>query len=105
VRELGYAEVAPPWEREPFVIDFASHDALESAATMLNALVADVECEDPWCKRVLGVSGLGEGLVLYPQGIADAERANQLMFKAKRDRHRTAGKRAVQLDATVAATS
>jgi hypothetical protein len=61
--------------------------------------------------RHLRVSGLGEGLVFYPIEVdgqparSDPEGLAGLMFKAKGDKHRTAGARvAVQVDATAAAT-
>jgi hypothetical protein len=88
-----------PWEGAPITIDFGSREALERAAKELNDRVADVEREDPWCKRVLGISGLGEGLVFYPSPFDQT-----LMFKAKGDKHRTAGKKAVQVDASSAAS-
>jgi hypothetical protein len=88
-----------PWEGDPISIDFGSREALEKVARRLNEIVAEVEREDPWCKRVLGVSGLGEGLVFYPTPFDQA-----LMFKAKGDKHKTAGKSAVQIDASVAAS-
>ena len=58
-----------------------------------------------------GVSGLGEGLVFYPVR-GRRRRARQrsaslapLMFKAKGEKHRTAGtKTAVQVDASVVAS-
>lgn len=93
-----------PWEGDAFTIDFGSRARLDEVARELNAWVANVEREDPWCKRVLGVSGLGEGLVLYPLDTPDLTRLSVLMFKAKGDAHRTAGKRAVQVDATAAAS-
>lgn len=97
-----------PWEGEPFTIDFGSRESLDAAARELNERVAAVEREDPWVKRELGISGLGEGLVLYPVrvdgGAAPAD-PQHLMFKAKGDKHRTAGtKQAVQVDPAVAAS-
>lgn len=89
-----------PWEGEPITIDFGSRDSLELAATELNHRVAEVEREDPWVKRQFGISGLGEGLVLYPEPFSSS-----LMFKAKGEKHRTAGtKTAVAVDATVVAS-
>jgi predicted nucleotidyltransferase len=90
-----------PWEGEPITIDFGSRAAIEHVAKQLNDRVDEVEREDPWCKRVLGVSGLGEGLVFYPNM---ATFDSTLMFKAKGDKHRTAGKKALQVDATAAAS-
>lgn len=88
-----------PWEGAPITIDFGSREALERAVQDLNARVDAVEREDPWVKRTFGVSGVGEGLVFYPEPFDQA-----LMFKAKGDKHRTAGKKAVQVDATAAAS-
>jgi hypothetical protein len=89
-----------PWEGEPITIDFGSREALQAVARTLNDRVAEVEREDPWVKRTFGISGLGEGLVFYPMAGDPAV----LMFKAKGDKHRTAGKHAVQVDASVAAS-
>lgn len=88
-----------PWEGDPISIDFGSRDAIEHVAKQLNDRVDEVEREDPWCKRVLAVSGIGEGLVFYPTPFDQT-----LMFKAKGDKHRTAGKKAVQVDASAAAS-
>jgi RNA ligase len=100
-----------PWEGTPITIDFGSRESLERAAVELNHRVAAVEQEDPWVKRELGISGLGEGLVLYPVSVdavpalLDKEELAVLMFKAKGEKHRTAGtKTAVAVDATVVAS-
>jgi RNA ligase len=91
-----------PWEGAPFTIDFVSRESLERTAKDLNARVAEIESEDPWVKRTFGVAGVGEGLVLYPIGSTPFD--PQYMFKAKGEAHRTAGKKAVQVDATAAAS-
>ncbi len=100
-----------PWEGAAIRIDYGSRPALEAAAAELDARVTEVEREDPWVKRALGISGLGEGLVLYPVAVdgapppADPEGLAQLMFKAKGEKHRTAGtKTAVAVDAAVVAS-
>ena len=82
---------------------------MERAAAALNGRVAEVEREDPWVKRELGISGLGEGLVLYPvlvdRAAPSLEQVERLMFKAKGEKHRTAGTRAaVLVDAAVVAS-
>lgn len=94
-----------PWEGEPVRIDFASRPGLDAVAAALNTCVAEVEREDPWARRVLGLSGVGEGLVFYPVRVDDGPPANdpaglaQLMFKAKGEKHRTVGaKTAVAVD-------
>lgn len=97
-----------PWEDDEFVVDYGSRAALDAVAQALNERIAGVEREDPWVKRTFGISGLGEGLVLYPLEVdgaaasADPESLARLMFKAKGEKHRTAGtKTAVQVDASV----
>lgn len=117
IRALVPAAGAPdelhvlPWEDDAIHIDYGSRAALDAAAAALNARVDEVEREDPWAKRALGITGLGEGLVFYPVSIdgapppADPAELAQLMFKAKGDKHRTAGTRtAVAVDAAVAAS-
>jgi hypothetical protein len=92
-------------------VDYGSRAELERVAATVNEWVATVEREDPWAKAALGVSGLGEGLVFYPvavNGLApkdDPESLTQLMWKAKGEKHRTAGtKTAAQVDAAVVAS-
>jgi hypothetical protein len=98
-----------PWEGAPVTIAFGDRGSLEVVASALSARVAEVEREDPWVKRALGISGLGEGLVFYPVRVdgapAAGERQEQLMFKAKGEKHRTAGTRqAVEIDPSVVAS-
>jgi hypothetical protein len=117
VRGLVPATGAPedlfvlPWEGREIVIDYGVRSALDTVAAELNDRVAAVEREDPWVKLVFGISGIGEGLVFYPTGVdgsrpdVDPESLSRLMFKAKGEKHRTAGTRtAVQVDASVAAS-
>jgi hypothetical protein len=100
-----------PWEGAPVLVDFGSRESLERVAVELNHRVAAVEQEDPWVKQEFGISGLGEGLVLYPVHVNaapvvfDKEALAVLMFKAKGEKHRTAGtKTAVAVDAAVVAS-
>jgi hypothetical protein len=117
VRALVPAAGAPedlhvlPWEGAAISIDYGARAALDAVAAELNDRVAVVEREDPWVARVFGISGLGEGLVFYPVrvdgGAPEVDPVNlaQLMFKAKGEKHRTAGTRtAVQVDASVVAS-
>ncbi len=99
------------WDDESFTIDFAARPSLDAAAAALSARVEAVEREDPWVKRRFGVSGVGEGLVLYPVEVdgrpapTAAEALMALMFKAKGEKHRTVGARAAaQVDPTQVAS-
>lgn len=94
-----------PWTKGvDFTLDFADANSLQAGADYLNGVVAGVEKEDPWVKEMFNVSGLGEGVVLYPVGVTGGkvptspEDLAHLMFKAKGAKHRTAGtKEAVQV--------
>jgi len=94
-----------PWaDGVEFTMDYADPTSLQAGADYLNTVVAAVEKEDPWVKATFGVSGLGEGVVLYPVGTFDHELC-RLMFKAKGEKHRTAAtKEAVQVAPEVVAT-
>ncbi len=100
-----------PWEGEPFTLDFGARAQLEAEVAALNLRVTEVEREDPWVRRSFGVSGVGEGLVLYPIEVdgrpapVDPAGLAALMFKAKGEKHRSAGtKEAVQVDTEVVAS-
>lgn len=94
-----------PWaEGVLFTLDYSDPASLSAAAEYLNGVVAAVEKEDPWVKAMFNVSGLGEGVVLYPVAVTGGkmpehpEALARLMFKAKGLKHRTAGtKTAVQV--------
>lgn len=99
-----------PWlEGVEFTIDFADASSLQAAADYLNKVVEAVEKEDPWIKSTFGVSGMGEGVVLYPVRVEGGtvpthpETLAQLMFKAKGEKHRTTRqKEAVQVAPEIA---
>lgn len=97
--------VLPFEETEELNLDWSKKEQMESMLNLFNNLVDRVEKEDPWVKRTFGISGLGEGLVFYPEPNGDKlapAKLAMLMFKAKGLKHRTAAtKEAVQVDATV----
>lgn len=100
-----------PWEGGTIRINFADRSSLDAAVDQLNDIVKAVEAEDPWVKSTFNVSGMGEGIVLYPIAIegrevpTDPEALAQFMFKAKGEKHRTTRqKEAVQVDASVVAS-
>jgi hypothetical protein len=88
-----------PWYGDEITVDFGDQNSLERTAAIVNKIVEDVEREDPWVKATYGVSGIGEGIVLYPIGIpTDATEYSQYMWKAKGDEHRnTRAKAAAQV--------
>ena len=76
-----------------------------SSDLKINAAVAAVEERDPFVYARWGVAGLGEGLVYYPTSIPHRRAMSNLMFKAKGEKHRTAGTRtAAAVDAAVVAS-
>jgi hypothetical protein len=95
-----------PWEQTgEIILDYSDKAQMEVMTPVLNGMVDQVEKEDPWVRRTFGISGVGEGLVFYPEpGSVPASRDELalLMFKAKGEKHRTAGtKQSVQIDLTV----
>lgn len=101
-----------PWTGDTVWIDYADAASLERAAEVLNDRVLEVEAMDPWIHSAFGISGVGEGLVLYPVSRMDAELPTEpsayavLMFKAKGGKHRTVGvKQAVQVAPEVVASA
>jgi hypothetical protein len=95
-----------PWQDVSFEIDFADDVRAKEEAERISVEVDRIEAEDPWVRTVFGVSGLGEGIVLYPKGdsaLLDRQRMSELMFKAKGEKHQAVRqKRAAQLEPEVA---
>ena len=79
-----------PWYGKPFDIGFFQ-DNLESV-DYLNEMVAIVEQQDPWAKKILGLDGIGEGIVCYPydpnKTLWPTEIIDYYIFKAKGEKHR-----------------
>lgn len=96
-----------PWHSE-IEIPFIDEEALATAVRILNEEILKIEVEDPWVKKIMGISGVGEGLVLYPPadknlGINVNDLKN-LIFKAKGTLHRVkAAPTAVEANPTVLA--
>lgn len=102
-----------PWYGDHIPFDFNDADQLKVSVEKVNVMVNEVEAEDPWVKEVFGVSGIGEGLVLYPLtgfeadhlGSMDYESYAQWLFKAKGEKHRVVNqKQPVQIDPEVASS-
>lgn len=110
--KFGYPEqIILPYLPDEITINFASEESIALAVEKINAMVANVEKEDPWVKEVYGISGLGEGLVFYPiswppeYGPRGRTLAQEYIFKAKGDKHRTAGQRPAQATPTISANA
>jgi hypothetical protein len=98
-----------PWYGDMlFSVDWASDDAtLTEVTTRINAVVSDVEREDPWVKETFGVIGTGEGIVMYPVSKEHLGVANftNLTFKAKGEKHKNVSTAApAQVNPEVAAS-
>ena len=87
------------WKGVEYVVDFNKESSIRGFATFLNNDVLEVEACDPYIKETFGVSGVGEGLVLYPQVEEDMNLWALLVFKAKGEKHRVkAATVAVEVD-------
>lgn len=98
-----------PWEDiGELQISYADPASIEAAANAMSAVVERVEQEDPWVRRTFGSSGMGEGLVFYPEPgtvPTDPENLARLLWKAKGEKHRTVrAKQAVQVAPEIAAS-
>lgn len=94
-----------PWLPFTLTLDYGDEGSMERVSGIINRVVREIEQEDPWVKATFGISGIGEGVVFYPvdeSATADPERLAMLMFKAKGDKHRTAGQKPAQVKPDVA---
>lgn len=74
-----------PWYPLEVEIDWLKDSAdLNKDLEVVNRAVAEVEACDPWVLSTFGVSGVGEGLVMYPQS---QEGLETLLWKAKGKEH------------------
>lgn len=103
-----------PWfskteDQLPEVYEISWRDTAENLAPLLDRINEDVkavEACDPWVKKVFGIEGTGEGLVLYPHNTRGFENFANLMFKAKGEKHQVlGGTKPVQADPTKAASA
>ena len=86
-----------PWYGPEVPIDFMAPSET-NAVDVINALVEDVEINDPWVAETFGLHGTGEGVVMYPVAGPGVEYATNLtvpraqitdlLFKAKGLAHR-----------------
>ena len=95
-----------PWLPPTFKLNFADTDSLRGVTEKISTFVEEVEKCDPWVLETFEVTGLGEGIVLYPmleEGPDTYRQTRELMFKAKGEKHKTVKqKKAVQIDPEVA---
>lgn len=98
-----------PWYGEDMLFDFTDLVQLERQAEKLNEIVSTVEKCDPFVRDTFGISGLGEGVVMYPiiGGSTQIDRMtySDLVFKAKGEKHKVVNsKKPVQIDPEFVAT-
>lgn len=94
-----------PWETDLITVDFNDVEDLVTVTNKMNEMIENIEGEDPFIKKVFGVSGVGEGLVFVPiiPFNITKEAYSNLIFKAKGEKHRVSKqKNAVQIDPEVA---
>ena len=97
-----------PWLTPPFAV--SPHINSFNSLKEMNALVAEVDAEDPWVREKFGIVGPGEGIVWYP--IISAEESisravhvisynimKRFMFKAKGESHLVVKQRAGPISA------
>ncbi len=100
-----------PWDSlEEFQVDYGDRASLERTADTVNRRVMEIEQEDPWVRNTFGVSGLGEGIVLYPVAVAGSASMDLYpeayllnMWKAKGAKHRNPNVNAAQTTPNVVA--
>ena len=79
-------------------VDLGSDESAKAFADELEKVVAQIEDCDPYIKETFGVSGPGEGVVLYPDGCPAVSAWGSYSFKAKGEKHRVkASNRAVEI--------
>lgn len=82
--------VLPWFEPATCTLNYADQAQMDVEVARLNEVIAGIEAEDPWVKAVFGISGVGEGVVMYPVGehaSTNPERLGRTMFKAKGKKH------------------
>jgi len=97
-----------PWFGAEVVLDYADKESFVERVTELNEVILAIEAEDPWVKKVFGISGIGEGMVFYPVGdhaSSNAERLGRTIFKAKGVKHsKVSTREPIELDPEVVAS-
>lgn len=73
-------------------VDIRFHQNLVDLAAWANTEVEKIEAEDPFIKEHFGISGIGEGLVFYPEvglslGMCSHSSFEKYAFKVKGEKH------------------
>ena len=86
-------------------LDFSDGEALTKAAANLTSIVEMIEEEDPWVLDTFSVSGIGEGMVLYPDlgtPVPTRSMLERYMVKVKGTKHSVVkAKTVVEIDPEV----
>jgi len=92
-----------PWQTKPIDVNIEDSDDRERFATHISDEVDRVEKVDPYIKEVFGVTGIGEGLVMYAfprKELFTRGAFDRSTFKAKGEKHRVVKQpKAVVVDA------
>ena len=101
-----------PFYGPVLTLNFFNTEDLKVQAETINLMVSDIEKEDPYVRAQFGVSGIGEGIVMYPLPDGFDENRSMLInrlefsnlgFKAKGEEHKVVKtKAAAQIDPEVA---
>jgi hypothetical protein len=81
------------WQTEIFTMNFLNEKDLTEKAEKINEIVEKIDVEDPWVLKHYNIKGIGEGLVLYPIGLASENNTlsdeifTGFVWKAKGSKH------------------
>jgi hypothetical protein len=97
-----------PWYGASERLDFGLGASMDEPVSRMNEMVKLVEKEDPWVRAIFGISGMGEGLVWYPEPETPLPwycPYAEMMFKTKGEKHSVVKQKApVVIDPEVVAS-
>jgi hypothetical protein len=103
VKDIPDTYVLPWYNHETKISWLAEAESLEPIVNEINTHVMAVEKCDPWVKETFGIDGVGEGLVYYPISHLGKIHFDNLVFKAKGEKHSVvAHSKPAQVDPNVA---
>jgi hypothetical protein len=78
-----------PWYGDSIIFDFANNTDFKKSVNIVVDTVKKIEELDPWIKDTFGITGIGEGVVMYPYttDFVDRSYLEDTIFKAKGKKH------------------